>query len=222
MRKILLLLVISADALSGWSQQGERMQTATGLSDQPNARASDLFRKGQEYTNNKQYEKGIACYEQAIALDSAYIDAYNNVGLGFFETNALDSSAYYLHISLRKRAANVPALTNLGLVEEKQGNLQGAVEHFQQVIKLEPQNPEGYYDVASPLLDLGKLQEGLAAAKQAERLFEQAHSASLPDCHYLLLIAYFNLKDVPNAKKYFALCKKENTQIDPQIVAALQ
>ncbi len=174
MKKSFLSFIFFAVTIGTWAQAVEKPLNVASVSEQTNLAALALFNKGVEYSNNKQYGKGIECYEQAIVMDSGYIDAYNNLGFDFLETNVLDSAAYYLHISLRKKAANVTALTNLGLVEEKQGDLQGALGHFQQIEKLEPQNPEGYYNAAAPLLDLGRLQEALAAGKQAEKLFEAA------------------------------------------------
>ena len=60
---------------------------------------------------------------------------------------------------------------------------------------------------------MGKTQESLSPALTAEKLFAAAKSPNLPNCHYLLLVIYYNLQDKPMIKKYRDLCKKEKVEL---------
>jgi tetratricopeptide (TPR) repeat protein len=223
MKHIILSSVLSVASFFAFSQNPERVldRQSSNLKDPSNASMA-FYNKGVELSNSKQYARAIRNYEMAILLDSNYIDAYNNLGFDFFETDALDSAAWYIHISLRKLPSGTTALQNLGLTEEKKGDLSKALDCYKQIIVYEPNSPEGYYNAARALLTMGKLEEGLAQAQQAEKIYAKLNSPSLSDCHYVLFVAYYNLQNKPMAKKYMLLCKKENIEIPADMAASLQ
>jgi tetratricopeptide (TPR) repeat protein len=223
MKRIILLAAISLSSLYTFSQSQERIlqKQSNNLKEPPEA-ALDLFNKGVNYSNDKEYILANRDYEMAIALDSDYVDAYNNLGLNFYEMNLMDSAGYYLRISLGKLPSGTTALQNLGLVEEKTGDLPKALGHYKQIISFDPQSPEGYYNAARALLTMGKLEEGLSQAQQAEKIYTKLKSPGLSDCHYLLFVAYYNLQNKPMAKKYLVLCKNENVQIPAEMEQALK
>jgi tetratricopeptide (TPR) repeat protein len=223
MKNISLSAFFCTLSLLTFSQNPEKILTrqSSNLKDPPEA-ALILYNKGVNYSNNKDYVPGIKNYEMAIALDSDYIDAYNNVGLDFYELNALDSAGYYLRISLNRLPSGTGALQNLGLVEEKAGDLQKALDCYKQIIAVDSQDPEGYYNAARALITMGKVEEGLAPAQQAEKLYAKLNSPQLPDCHFMLFVAYYNLKNKPMAKKYMTLCKNEHVEIPAKMEQGLQ
>jgi tetratricopeptide (TPR) repeat protein len=223
MKSIILLTVFSMSSFYTFSQKPERMieKQSSNLKD-PSEAALNLYNKGVNFSHNKEYVPANINYEMALALDSDYIDAYNNLGLNFYEMNLLDSAAYYLQMSLRKLPSGTAALTNLGLVEEKAGDLPKALGHYQKIVSLEPQSPEGYYNVARMLITMGKLEEGLAQGQQAEKIYTKLKSPALSDCHFLLFVAYYNLQNKPMAKKYLVICKNENVQIPAEMEQALK
>ena len=223
MKNVILLPALLLSSFHTFSQNPERTleKKSSNLKD-PSEAALSLYNKGVSYSNSKNYLQGNLNYEMAIALDSDYIDAYNNLGFNFFETNILDSAAYYLQISLRKLPFGTSALQNLGLVEEKAGDLTKALGCYKEIISVDPQSPEGYYNDARVLLTMAKLEEGLAMAQQAEKIYTKLNSPSLSDCHYVLFVAYYNLQNKPMAKKYMSLCKKENVEIPAGMEANLK
>jgi tetratricopeptide (TPR) repeat protein len=222
--KIMVLLgIVTLNITTGFSQSPERMQEKKSSNiKEPSEKAVILYNKGHDYFGKKEYASAIHNYEMAIAVDSDYIDAYNNLGLIFYETNVLDSASYYLEKSLQKFPSGTTALQNLSLVEEKKGDLTKSLGYHKQIIVLEPENPEGFYNTGRILTTMGKLDEALIQTQQAEKLYTKSKSPYTSDCHYLLLVIYFNMNNKPLAKKYLTLCKKENVQISSEIENGLK
>jgi tetratricopeptide (TPR) repeat protein len=223
MKNIILLATFFTSSFATFSQSQERiLQKQSANLKEPSVAALLLYNKGVDYSDKKEYALGIKNYEMAVALDSDYVDAYNNLGLNFYEMNLLDSASFYLRISLRKLPSGTTAMQNLGLVEEKAGDLPKALDLYKQIISVDPQSPEGYYNASRALLTMGKLEEGLAQALQAEKIYTKLKSPGLSDCHYLIFVAYYNLQNKPMAKKYLTLCKNENVQIPAEMEKGLQ
>src|SRR4029077_2900131 len=100
-------------------------QTATRLTNAEtpggstnSVRAATLFNQATQLLDGKQYTQAIKLYEQALTIDSNYVNALDNLGLAFYELEKLDSAEYFFGISLRKNPNSAAALQNMGLVME--------------------------------------------------------------------------------------------------------
>jgi tetratricopeptide (TPR) repeat protein len=222
-KKLALSSILSFLVIIVFSQTPERMQTRQPSNLKVTFEAArDSYNKAVDFFDKKQYDQAISQYKMAIAIDSDYIDAYNNLGLIYYETNALDSASRYLEKSLQKFPSGTTALQNIALVEEKKGDLPKALGYYKRISELETENPEGFYNVGRVLTTMAKLDEALVQTQHAEKLYEKANSPYLSDCHYLLLVIYYNQHNKASAKKYLALCKKENVQVPSEIESGLQ
>ena len=221
--KVILLGVLALSVTTSFSQAPEKMQTkqSSNIKD-PSEKAMALYNKALYHFDKKEYSLAIRNYEMAIAVDSDYIDAYNNLGLTFYETNVPDSASYYLQRSLQKLPSGTTAMQNIALVEEKKGDFPKSLEYYKQITVLEPENPEGFYNAGRMLTTMAKLDEALVQTQQAEKLYAKSNSPYLSDCHYLLLVICFNMDNKTLAKKYLALCKKENVQVPADIEGGLK
>ncbi len=222
-RSMILLGLLTFNFATCFSQTVEKIQTkqSSNLKD-PSEKAMALYNKGVQDFDKKEYPSAIRNYEIAIAIDPDYIDAYNNLGLTFYETNVVDSASYYLQKSLQKLPSGTTAMQDLALVEEKKGNLPKALEYYKRISVLEPGNPEGFYNAGRILATMARLDEALIETQEAEKLYIKSNSQYASDCHYLLLVIYFNMNNKPLAKKYLALCKKENVQVPADIENGLK
>lgn len=220
---IVLIGILALNVTTSFSQPPEKIQNkqSSNIKD-PSEKAKALYNKAYEHFDKKEYSLAIRNYEMAIAVDSDYIDAYNNLGLTFYESNVLDSASYYLQRSLQKLPSGTTALQNLALVEEKKGNFPKSLEYYKQITVLEPENPEGFYNAGRILTTMARLDEALIQTQQAEKLYTKTNSPYTSDCHYLLLVIYFNMDNKILAKKYLALCKKENVQVPADIEDGLK
>jgi len=121
----------------------------------------------------------------------------------------------------------------LGQVQIFKGNLEEAIDFFEQGISIKPEVELGYWYKGVTLLDMGKIEKGEEFIKKAE---ENGYKKSISDIRRLLRI-YVPLKDYPaiielyleaiklepkNAQFYASLATayKENGEIDKAIEAA--
>ena len=221
--KIALISILTFVTTLCFAQAPERIQTAQSANlKAPSEKAMEFYNNGFDDFENKDYTAAIRNYKSAIAIDSDYVDAYNNLGLTFYEEEQLDSASFFLQKSLQKYPTGITALQNLALVEEKKINLSKALEYYQRIAKLDPANPEGFYNAGRILATMGKLDDALVQAQHAETLYAKSNSRYVSDCHYLLLVIHTNMNNKPIAKKYLALCKKENVEVPSDIENALQ
>jgi tetratricopeptide (TPR) repeat protein len=196
--------------------QAETQGSGTG-----SAHANNLYNQATELLSARHYAEAIKLYKQTLAVDSNYTEAIDNLGLAYYELNNLDSAEYYFNVSLRKLPNGQTALQNLGLINEARKDYDKALECYQAISRIYPNSGQGFYNQARVYGSVGMLDRALPLALQAEKLFQKTQSADLSICHDLLLKIYFAEHNLPKAKEYLALCKKDNLEIDPDIEKAL-
>ena len=72
----------------------------------------------------------------------------------------------------------------------QQAYYQGALQRFQQAIQTDPQNADGYYNLAATYHQLGKLHHKTADVTQAESYYHQCldRNPNHTDCHRALAV----------------------------------
>ena len=88
----------------------------------------------------------------------------------------------------------------------EQGQYTAALQQFQQVISANPQNPDGYYNLAATTHRLGSLRKDPNLIQQAEALYNQCldHDPNHVECHRGLAVL---LVDSGRPDRAFALLK---------------
>ena len=105
----------------------------------------------------------------------------------------------------------------------EQGQYTGALQQFQKVIASNPQNPDGYYNLAATTHRLGTLRKDANLIEQAESLYNQCldHDPNHVECHRGLAVL---LVDSGRPDRAFALLKnwasKNPINAEPRIELA--
>ena len=88
----------------------------------------------------------------------------------------------------------------------QQGQYTAAQQEFQQAIEADPQNPDGYYNMAASYHQQGKQRNDPATLERAEALYNQCldHSPNHVECHRALAVL---LVDTGRPDRAFALLK---------------
>ena len=124
-----------------------------------------LFRLGNDYYKQGQYEEAIAAYKKAIELKPDYDAAYANLGAVYYTQQKLDlaEEAYLKAIELSPNDADV--IYNLGAIYMQQAlatgvpdpdKLNQALEQINRAIELNPKLPQPYYGLGVANQLLGK------------------------------------------------------------------
>ncbi len=86
------------------------------------------------------------------------------------------------------------AYNNLGVVQFEKGNIENAIEEYQQSLRLHPDYPEAHYNLGSALLQKGDADEAIRQCEEALKI-----QPGEPDAHIVLGNAFMAKQDVDRA-----------------------
>ncbi len=118
-------------------------------------------------------ELQIQLYKKALAIDSNYVDAWNNLGVAYFYYGETDSALYCLRKALQKNPQHPQAHNNLGYILDTLGQYDKAISHFKAALKINPGSVAPWLN----LIDAYVHQKNY----QAARLYLMAVRKEIPD-----------------------------------------
>lgn len=151
--------------------------------------ANSYFNRGVIYENLGLYANAIKDYSETIKLRPDFILAYHYRGIARFRMNDLDGALedYTKALDMGKNmemdvvkakefGLNSSALYfNRGVVFQKKGYHQNAIEDYTQVLIIDPSSAKAYYNRGIAKMALSQADEALKDLEIASRLgFEQA------------------------------------------------
>src|SRR5439155_1551215 len=151
-------------------------------------KAKEFFNQALDNFDQKNFKKAIELNKLAIAEDTNFIDAYDNLGLAYRKLNMLDSAEHYYQYSFEKNPTNTTPIQNLAVVAELQNNFEKASLLYLIMTSMEPENPEGHFGMARTKYMLGKTEEAFKSGQLAEKYYKKVNSPYIGDCYYLLCI----------------------------------
>ena len=136
---ILTAVVVAATALTG-SVQAQKMPERS------------LVRKGNRQYARGNFERSIERYNQALQKDSLSFEAAYNLGNALYRVERYEGAEQMLARvaadTTRTVEERAEAFFNLGDVQFRQQNLQGALESFKNSLRLNPSDMEAKYNYA--------------------------------------------------------------------------
>lgn len=116
-----------------------------GLSNKTNAQtAIELVESGTKLNLNGHYEEAIAHFNQAIALDENYLDAYLKRAFSYSAMNRYEEAILDYNKIIAANPNAVLAYISRGSVYNKLERYKEAIDDFTKVINLQPENSEAY------------------------------------------------------------------------------
>ena len=143
---------------------------------------------------------------EAIVQAPAFLNPYNTLGAIYQRHGNLAESERVLAHVLDREPDNIQAMSNMIVVLEALGRVEESQRWSRQLAKMDPDPPFGYFN------------RGLAAmrdgdVKTAKEAFAK-EVARAPDYHefnFWLAVAYLNLGEVEQARKYLTVAMKNST-----------
>ncbi len=123
-----------------------------------------------------QGSKAMGPISRAIELRPGDASLYTARAKIHIDRNSLDRAEYDLLQALRLDAANPMALTNLGVVRHKRGQVQDALALFTQVIEREPDHLNARFNRGYLLVEKG---EGVRGREDLERVIQSSPDSDL-------------------------------------------
>lgn len=145
MRKLSVKILITA----AWLVAGTLFAAEVSAQRMPERR---FVRKGNRQYDRSNFESSILRYMQALERDSTSFEAVYDLGNALFRAERFDTAEQMLTRAAadttRTDAERAEAFFNLGDVQFRQQNLQGALECFKNSLRLNPDDMEAKYNYA--------------------------------------------------------------------------
>lgn len=103
----------------------------------------------------------------AIELNPALAQAHNNLGTCLYESGARDEAVRCFETALAKRPAYAEAFTNLGLASFERGDYAAAHDFYAKARDANPASDTAHFDLGSVLGYLDRLDDEIAAYREA-------------------------------------------------------
>ncbi len=111
-------------------------------------------------------------YQEAVALDPAFCDAMDNLGLILRQEGDLEGAIDWYLRSIEVAPHNTVARQNLAVAYSFQGKTELETEQYELIIEIDPANPEGYYGLAGIHMREGRYPEAIPLYAEAAALYD--------------------------------------------------
>jgi tetratricopeptide (TPR) repeat protein len=188
-------------------------QSAKSLTD--NEIAMDLYNKGVQETEKKNYKKAINYYEKAIKEDPNFVFAWDNLGLNYRLMNNYDKAIECYERSLKIDPKGQMPLQNIAVAYQYKKEYQKAIDAYKRLSVLDRNNPEIYYGIgviyASSLIDYELSLENMC---KAYNLYVEQKSPYRTDAEKLINALYVEMKKQGKEKKFNEILKENKISFD--------
>jgi cytochrome c-type biogenesis protein CcmH/NrfG len=114
--------------------------------------AEPRVRLGNLYFDAERFNDAIVWYVEALKLQPDDPDVSTDLGVSYYYTNQHDKALEQFNHSLKVNPRHTKTILNVGIVKAQgKQDLAGAIEAWEQVVKMAPDSPEG--QTARQLID---------------------------------------------------------------------
>ncbi|MEI6414957.1 MAG: protein arginine N-methyltransferase, partial [Pseudomonadota bacterium] len=154
------LLGVMANDAGQWEEALVAYDRAIeGRSDEPTLYCN----RGSTQQSLNHLDAAIADYRRALVLDPYFLQAWSYLAAALYEHGDFKDSTdavTQLQHTIAAKPNDAHAYYNLGMAFLKQNQYQDAVAAYQRAVEIDPNYVAAHWDMAFPLLGLGRLQEG--------------------------------------------------------------
>ena len=125
--------------------------------------AARLNNLGVAYMNQQKADKALKFFEQAHALQPKFFSADLNRGIALLNLQRFTPAEAILLAAVRLQPASARAWYNLGILYRSQGRLERAIHVFQEVAKIDKDDPDTQYFLGFLFTQLQKYPEAVSA-----------------------------------------------------------
>lgn len=198
-------------------QENIKSAKRTGYNGSASEKATEFYNIATQSALQGNMNYAIQSYKSAIAEDSLFVEAYDNLGRAFRLNNQIDSAIHYYKKSLQIYPEGSIANQNIGVAYMKMEDYDGAIESYKRIIELYPDSAEGYYGLAQVYIVTFKHKDALTCIDKAIEIYAKNESDVISDGYLMKALIYSGLEDKVNTKKYLILAKEHGAMLDTQM-----
>lgn len=125
-----------------------------------NPSAQNYSNLGVAYTRQGEFDKAIACSQEAIALSPTFVPAYNNWGLALKNKNKYEEAINYYLKGLKLNPDFVDLNYNIAICYKDTMQFDKAIEFYQKTLELNPNYSDAYLNLSIAYLLNKNFKEG--------------------------------------------------------------
>ena len=175
--------LFQAQALANLDRKEEAIAVLQDAPEDPAIQLDRMVLLAQLYISVKRFDDAIDSYQKAVELTPEGPNRWNlqfTLGGLLIRQSRFAEAEEILEKVVEGGSTDPQARVALGKAQEGSRHYSAAVESFRKVLKLEPDNLEGNYYLASSLRYLGRRDEAIERLHHLLRLTESSSASALP------------------------------------------
>lgn len=168
---------------------------------------------GFEAIKQKDFERALAIFKQALLLDPTSVSLHNNLSNVFVALKNTEEALKHLYEAIRLQPQHAESYNNLGRLYYKQARIPEALPHFEKALRLDPNYWEAHYNLAHSLSVLNQLDSAAAHYQEVIRIVPEH-----PIAHFNVGLIYVENENYPLAELHLS----KTVQRDPHNIEALR
>ncbi len=159
--------------------------------------AKDYWSVANCYKEKQQYEQAIVEYQEAIAHDPAYTDAYHNKGETYYLMGNFKAAIALFEKTVELDPSDPKGYNNLGACYEALGMLAKACASYQQALRIAPDHIMARWNLGECYLKQGDIARAVQTLQEVLRVDPENARA-----HYWLAVCYLHAGKSQLVKKH--------------------
>lgn len=174
-------------------------------------KALELYYKAGAEMKKENYKKANQYYKEAVAVDSMFAFAWDNLGLSYRKLNDYPNALAAYKTSLRIDPHGSMPLHNIPIVYSYMKEYTKAVEAYEQLFAYDSNDPEAYYGLGQIyLFNLKDYEQSLECICKAYLLYISMKSPYRSDAEYCIRLLYSEMKKANQEELFRTIMKKYN------------
>lgn len=182
----------------------------TNKSFSSNQNALELYQKGLEEFDKKNFESAIDYYTQALKIDSGFAFAWDNLGICYRQTEQFDKAIFAYKKSLQIEPRGITPLQNLAVAYQLKGEPEKAIRTYEQMLLIDSSNAEVYYGIGVINFSANEYAKSLNNFCKAYLLYIEQKSPYRTDAEKMINLIYAEMKKNGKEKQFNAILKEYN------------
>ncbi len=120
---------------------------------------SNLFNQGTQFFKNKEYEKAINLFEEALKIENNHAQPYFNIGLCYALLQNPDKAKEYYRKAIKQNPKYTKAMLHLAGLLKKAGEKNESMSYYQLAVEQEPLSFEAQREYARLLHEQNNFEE---------------------------------------------------------------
>jgi tetratricopeptide (TPR) repeat protein len=168
---------------------------------------------GNDFMQEKQYDLVIENYEMSLKEDSLYVPVIDNLAAAYKKKGDLDNAIKYYKKSLSIYPEGDFALMNIGVIYTEKSEYKISNEFCSKLIRLYPDNAEGYFGLGKNLFLLNEFESALKNIFFAHKIYQHEKSDYVNDTQKIIGMIFQEMKKVNKEEDFNKIANKMGIEI---------